>query len=40
VVRERDPLILQFHNTWITANVGGGPTEDKPGVEMVTPTDP
>jgi lactoylglutathione lyase len=40
VVRERDPLILRIHNTWITANVGGGPTEDKPGVEMVTPTDP
>jgi lactoylglutathione lyase len=40
VVIERDPVILRFHNSWITINVGGGPTEDKPDVEMVTPQDP
>lgn len=40
VVMERDPVILQFHNSWIIINVGGGPTEDKPDVEMVTPQDP
>jgi catechol 2,3-dioxygenase-like lactoylglutathione lyase family enzyme len=26
VLRERDPVILQFHNTRIIANVGGPPT--------------
>jgi catechol 2,3-dioxygenase-like lactoylglutathione lyase family enzyme len=40
VVMERDPVMLQFHNSWIIINVGGGPTEDKPDVEMVTPQDP
>jgi lactoylglutathione lyase len=40
VVRDRDPLVLKFHNSWIIANVGGGPTEDKPGIEMVSPQDP
>lgn len=40
VVLERDPVILQFHNSWIIINVGGGPTEDKPDVEMVAPQDP
>jgi catechol 2,3-dioxygenase-like lactoylglutathione lyase family enzyme len=40
VVMERDPVILQFYNSWIIMNVGGGPTEDKPDVEMVTPQDP
>src|SRR5579864_2703744 len=29
VVRERDPVILKFHNSSIIANVGGPPTEDK-----------
>src|SRR5215468_7475226 len=40
VVRERDPVILQFHNSWIVANVGGPPTDDKPHVTMVPPVDP
>ena len=40
VVRERDPVILQFHNSWIVANVGGPPTDDKPYVTMVPPVDP
>ena len=40
VVRERDPVILQFHNSWIVANVGGPPTDDKPEVTMVPPNEP
>jgi catechol 2,3-dioxygenase-like lactoylglutathione lyase family enzyme/alkylhydroperoxidase family enzyme len=40
VVRERDPVILQFHNSWIIANVGGGPTEDKPEVSLAPPSQP
>lgn len=40
VVLERDPCILRFHNASIVLNVGGGPTEDKPGVTMVAPADP
>jgi len=37
VLRERDPVILQFHNSWIVANVGGPPTDDKPAVTLVPP---
>ena len=37
VIRERDPVILQFHNSWIVANVGGPPTDDKPAVTLVPP---
>lgn len=40
VVWDRDPCILKFHNSWIIINVGGGPTEDKPDVEMVAPEHP
>jgi catechol 2,3-dioxygenase-like lactoylglutathione lyase family enzyme len=40
VVRERNPVILQFHNSWIIANVGGGPTDDKPDVSMAPPSQP
>jgi lactoylglutathione lyase len=40
VVRERDPVILQFRNSWIVANLGGGPTDDKPDVSMAPPTQP
>ena len=40
VVRARDPVILQFHNSWIIASVGGGPTDDKPEVTMTPPLDP
>jgi catechol 2,3-dioxygenase-like lactoylglutathione lyase family enzyme/alkylhydroperoxidase family enzyme len=39
VVRERDPVILQFHNSWIVANVGGPPTDDKPEVSLAPPLD-
>ena len=40
VVRERDPVILQFHNSWIVANVGGPPTDDKPDVTLAPPAQP
>jgi lactoylglutathione lyase len=40
VVRERDPVILNLANSWIILNVGGGPTDDKPEVTLVTPPDP
>ena len=40
VILERDPVILRVANTWIILNVGGGPTDDKPGVTLATPPDP
>jgi lactoylglutathione lyase len=39
-VRECDPVIMKVANGWITLNVGGGPTEDKPDVILETPPDP
>jgi catechol 2,3-dioxygenase-like lactoylglutathione lyase family enzyme/alkylhydroperoxidase family enzyme len=36
-IRERDPVILEFQNSWIVANVGGPPTEDKPAVTLAPP---
>ena len=39
VVFERDPVILQVANTWLILNEGGGPTDDKPGVTLATPSD-
>jgi catechol 2,3-dioxygenase-like lactoylglutathione lyase family enzyme len=40
IVRDRDPVILSFHNSMIILNVGGGPTSDKPTVTMAPPADP
>jgi catechol 2,3-dioxygenase-like lactoylglutathione lyase family enzyme len=40
VVLERDPVIMKVANTWLILNNGGGPTDDKPEVTLVTPTDP
>jgi lactoylglutathione lyase len=40
VARERDPVIMQVANSWLILNEGGGPTDDKPGVTLVTPQDP
>lgn len=40
IVRDRDPVILRFHNGVIVLNVGGGPTDDKPMVTMAPPADP
>jgi lactoylglutathione lyase len=40
VVRERDPVIVRVANSWLILNLGGGPTDDKPGVTLTTPQDP
>jgi lactoylglutathione lyase len=40
VLIERDPVIMKVANTWLTLVTGGGPTDDKPGVSLTTPTDP
>ncbi len=37
VVRERDPVILKLANSWLLLNMGGGPTDDKPTVTLMTP---
>lgn len=37
VVLERDPVILRVANSWLILNVGGGPTDDKPGVTLTVP---
>ncbi|MEH0820749.1 MULTISPECIES: VOC family protein [unclassified Micromonospora] len=39
VVRERQPAILRFHNSYIVINSEGGPTDDKPGVQAQAPPD-
>ena len=31
---------MQLANSWIILNAGGGPTDDKPEVTLVTPQDP
>jgi catechol 2,3-dioxygenase-like lactoylglutathione lyase family enzyme len=37
IVRSCEPTILQLANSWIILNVGGGPTDDKPGVTLHPP---
>ena len=39
VVNERDPVVMKVANSWLILNVGGGPTDDKPGVTLSTPAD-
>jgi len=39
VLLERDPVIMKVANTWLTLVTAGGPTDDKPGVSLTTPTD-
>lgn len=39
VVRERNPAILRFHNSYIVVNSEGGPTDDKPHVQAQAPPD-
>ncbi len=39
VVREGEPTIVKLANGWVTINVGGGPTDDKPEVVLETPSD-
>jgi lactoylglutathione lyase len=40
VLMEGEPTILQVANSWVIINVGGGPTDDKPEVELAVPDDP
>ncbi len=35
-----EPSVVRLSNSWIIINIGGGPTDDKPGVTLVPPTDP
>jgi catechol 2,3-dioxygenase-like lactoylglutathione lyase family enzyme len=40
VLREGEPTFLRLGNIWLTINVGGGPTDDKPDVIATPPTHP
>ena len=40
VLREGEPTFLKLGNIWLTINVGGGPTDDKPTVTLHTPRNP
>ncbi len=39
VLIDRSPCIIKLANAWVILNVGGGPTEDKPDVTLLPPTD-
>ena len=39
VLREGEPTLLRLKNIWMTINVGGGPTDDKPEVIASPPKD-
>ena len=39
-VLEGDPSIVALANGWITINLGGAPTDDKPTVTLGLPADP
>ena len=40
LVLDGEPSIVALANAWVTINVGGGPTDDKPTVTLETPADP
>ena len=40
VLRQGAPTLLRLGNIWLTINVGGGPTDDKPEVIASPPRDP
>src|SRR5215831_4236740 len=40
LLREGEPVLLRLGNIWLTINVGGGPTDDKPEVLASPPRDP
>lgn len=40
VVMRGEPTIVKLANIWVTINVGGGPTEDKPDVTLKTRANP
>src|SRR5436190_8181177 len=37
VVLEGEPTVVALANGWVTINVGGGPTDDKPTVSLEAP---
>ncbi len=39
VLREGEPTLLRLNNIWITINIGGGGTDDKPDVTASPPKD-
>ena len=39
-VLDGEPSIVALANGWITINLGGGPTDDKPTVTVAPPSDP
>lgn len=40
VLLDGEPTIIALANSWIIINVGGGPTDDKPGVILEPPQNP
>jgi catechol 2,3-dioxygenase-like lactoylglutathione lyase family enzyme len=40
VLRTGEPTLLRLGNLWLTINVGGGPTDDKPEVTATPPRNP
>ena len=40
IVLAGEPTCIALANAWVTINVGGGPTEDKPAVTLTPPSDP
>lgn len=38
VLRDREPCVMQFANSYIVLNTQGGPTDDKPDVRAQAPT--
>jgi lactoylglutathione lyase len=40
VLSEGQPTFLRLGNIWLTINIGGGPTDDKPEVVASPPRDP
>ena len=40
VLRNGEPTLLRLGNIWLTINVGGGGTDDKPDVAASPPRDP
>ena len=40
VLREGEPTFLRLGNLWLSINVGGGPTDDKPDVIATPPKTP
>jgi catechol 2,3-dioxygenase-like lactoylglutathione lyase family enzyme len=40
VVMDAEPTIVALANSWMIINVGGTPTDDKPTVTLVTPSEP